>query len=71
MAPDRRVLRALALVWIVGTYWTLEVFYAWFKAWGDPHFDQWFTVIAYSGIGAALLLFLLRPESAARGPAPP
>ena len=54
----RLLARTLALLVLVGTYWTLEVFYAWSKAWGDPHFDDWFTVLAWMGIGAGVFLFL-------------
>lgn len=56
----RRIVDAIALLLIVGTYWTLEVFYAWFKAWGTSHFDVWFTPIAFIGIGSGLYLFLRR-----------
>ena len=53
-----RVLDALALVILVATYWTIELFYAWFKAWGDPHFDLYYSPLAYLGIGVGLYLFM-------------
>ena len=65
----KALLRLLALLVIVGTYWTIEVFYAWFKAWGDPHLDDWYTVIAWLGIGAGVFLYLSRggPPSTTAG----
>lgn len=54
----RRLGDGLALLILAGTYWTIELYYAWFKAWGDLHFDLYYTPLAFLGIGAGLYLFL-------------
>lgn len=48
------ILACLAVV--IGTYWTLEVFYSWKIAYGMDLFDVWYSVLAYTGILAAGVL---------------
>ena len=48
-----------SLAYVIGTYWTLEVFYSWKIAYAMTLFDVWYSFLAYSGIVAAGVLAYL------------
>ena len=61
------ILFALAIV--IGTYWTLEVFYSWKIAYGMDLFDVWYSFLAWTGILAAgVLAWLALRRETIRGP---
>ena len=51
-----RALVLMALAIIIGTYWTLAVFYSWKIAYDMDLFDVWYSPLAYTGILAAGVL---------------
>ena len=57
--PLRVVLVLAAFAYVIGTYWTLEVFYSWKIAYAMTLFDVWYSFLAYSGIVAAGVLAYL------------
>ena len=54
-----------AFAYVIGTYWTLEVFYSWKIAYSMDLFDVWYSFLAYSGIVAAGVLAVLALRSSA------
>ena len=65
LADMRRIPVLASFAYIIGTYWTLEVFYSWKIAYGMTLFDVWYSFLAYSGIVAAGVLAFLALTSSA------
>ena len=61
----RRIPVLAAFAYVIGTYWTLEVFYSWKIAYAMTLFDVWYSFLAYSGIVAAGVLAYLALMSSA------